>query len=66
MNNTKNYSRVDAKYVIEKLGMGVVVLLCDLTGMRVMDCTTMTVGAINSFIPRTDCMWFAVTEVTNE
>ena len=66
METTKNYSMIDGKYVIEKLGKGVQVLLCDLTSMRVMDCNVMAVGAINSFIPRADCKWFAVTEVTNE
>ena len=61
-----NYTGVDAKYVIEKLGKGGHVLLCDLGSMRVIDCSTMTVGAINSFIPRTDCKWFVATEVTDE
>ena len=63
---TKNYSMIDGKYVIEKLGKGVPVLLCDLTSMRVMDCNTMTVGSINSFVPRTDCKWFSVSEVESE
>ena len=66
METTKTYTMTDGKYVIEKLGKGVQVLLCDLTSMRVMDCNVMTVGAINSFIPRTDCKWFAVTEVESE
>lgn len=66
MSANKNYSAIDSKYVIEKLGKGTNVLLCDLTSMRVMDCTTMTVGSINSFVPRTDCKWYAVTEETNE
>ena len=66
MATTKKYDSVEGKYVIEKLGKGVPVLLCDLTGMRVMDCDTMTVGAINSFVPRTDCKWFTVTEVVDE
>lgn len=62
------YTAVDAKYVIEKLGKGVNVLLCDFGSMRIMDCNAMTVGAINSFLPRTDCKWYAVTEaeVANE
>lgn len=62
----KTYTAIDSKYVIEKLGKGVPVLLCDFTAMRVMDCNAMTVGAVNSFIPRTDCKWFAVSEVKNE
>lgn len=66
MATTTKYESVEAKYVIEKLGKGVNVLLCDLSGMRVMDCSTMTVGAINSFVPRTDCKWFTVTEVADE
>lgn len=61
-----NYTGVDAKYVIEKLGKGETVLLCDFATGRIMDCTTMTVSAINSFIPRTDCKWFIVTEVAND
>lgn len=66
MATNTNYTAIDGKYVIEKLGKGVKVLLCDLTGMRVMDCTTMTVGSINSFVPRTDCKWYAATEEANE
>ena len=57
-----NYTAVDGKYVIEKLGKGAQVYLCDFAGMRIMDCNTMTVGAINSFIPRTDCKWYTATE----
>ncbi len=60
-----NYTGVDAKYVIEKLGKGETVLLCDFATGRIMDCSTMTVAAINNFIPRTDCKWFVVTEVAN-
>lgn len=63
---TKTYTMTDGKYVIEKLGKGTPMLLCDLTAMRVMDCNAMTVGSINSFVPRTDCKWFAVSEVENE
>ena len=55
-----SYTGVDGKYVIEKLGKGEKILLCELTGGRIMDCETMTVAAIKSFIPRTDCKWFVV------
>lgn len=58
------YTGIDAKYVIEKLSKGEKVLLADLGSMRVIDCMTMTVSAINSFIPRTDCKWFV--EVADE
>ena len=60
-----NYTGVDPKYVIEKLGKGENVLLCDFATSRIIDCATMTVAAINSFIPRTDCKWFVATEVAN-
>lgn len=60
------YTGVDGKYVIEKLGKGERVLLCELSGGRIVDCATMTVGAINSFVPRTDCKWFVVSEASNE
>lgn len=63
---SKTYTGVDAKYVIEKLGKGENVLLCNLNTMRVIDCSTMTVAAINSFLPRTDCKWFVVNEVADE
>ena len=56
------YTGVDGKYVIEKLGKGEKILLCELSGGRVMDCETMTVAAIKSFVPRTDCKWFVVGE----
>ena len=60
------YTGVDAKYVIEKLGKGAKVIMCELSGGRVVDCATMTVGAINSFIPRADCKWFVASEEENE
>ena len=60
------YTGVDGKYVIEKLGKGEKILLCELSNGRVMDCGAMTVAAIKSFIPRTDCKWFAVSEVADE
>ena len=60
-----NYTGVDGKYVIEKLGKGEKVLLCDFATSRIIDCSTMTVAAINSFVPRTDCKWFVATEVAN-
>ena len=66
METNVTYTGVDGKYVIEKLGKGEKVLLCDFSSMRVMDCTGMTVAAINGFVPRTDCKWFVVTEVANE
>lgn len=59
-----DYTGVDPKYVIEKLGKGERVLLADFATMRVMECANMTVNAINSFIPRTDCKWFV--EVADE
>lgn len=63
---SKNYTSIDAKYVIEKLGKGIKVLVCDFTAMRVMDCDNMTIGAITSFLTRTDCKWFSVSEVEDE
>ena len=60
-----NYTGVDPKYVIEKLGKGESVLLCDFATSRIIDCDTMTVAAIKSFIPRTDCKWFVASEVDN-
>ncbi len=56
------YTGVDGKYVIEKLGKGEKILLCELGTKRIMDCEDMTVAAIKSFVPRTDCKWFVVGE----
>lgn len=58
------YTELKKEYVIENLGKGAKVLLCDFTSRRIIDCDTMTVGAINGFIEKEETKFFK--EVASE
>lgn len=48
------------EYVIETLGKGNKVILCDFDTMRLIDCGELTVNAINSFIAKKNTVFFKV------
>lgn len=59
-----SYTELKKEYVIENLGKGNRVIMCDFSTMRMVDCCTMTVGTINSFIEKSETKFFK--EVVNE
>lgn len=62
---TYAYEEVKTQYVITKLGNGEKVIMCDFKQMRMTDCDTMTVGAIQSFFD-SDRVKFFTEKVTTE
>ena len=52
------YEQLKKDYVIETLAKGNVVIVCDFGTMRMLDCGEMTVNTINSFIAKTDTVFF--------
>lgn len=59
-----NCTELKKEYVIENLGKGNTVIMCDFSTMRMVDCAEMTVQAINSFIDKPETKFFKV--VVNE
>jgi len=55
-----NITEVKKEYVIETLGKGTKVVMCDFVSMRMADCTEMTVNAILSFIENPETKFFKV------
>lgn len=60
------YTALKKEYVFENLGKGACVLCVDFKSMRVMDCATLLVGAVQSFIDSPDSLFYKRTEVVNE
>ena len=54
------YTEVKKEYVIETLGKGDTVIMCDFSTMRMADCSDMTVNAIKSFIEKSETKFFKV------
>ena len=52
------YEQLKKDYVIETLAKGNAVIVCDFSTMRMLDCREMTVNTINSFIAKTDTVFF--------
>lgn len=52
------YTELKKEYVIETLGKGDTVILCDFETMRMMDCKTLTVAAIQTFIEKSTTKFF--------
>ena len=52
------YTELKKEYVIETLGKGAVVILCDFDTMRMIDCKDMSVASINSFIEKPNTKFF--------
>lgn len=48
------------EYVIENLGKGAKVIMCDFSTMRMADCGEMTVNSINAFIEKPETKFFKV------
>ena len=46
---TYTYTDLKQDYVIETLGKGQKVIICDFSTMRLLDCDNLTVGAIKAF-----------------
>lgn len=59
-----SYTEVKKEFVIETLGKGNAVIMCDFSTMRMVDCGEMTVKAINSFLAKDDTKFYKV--VVNE
>lgn len=58
------YTELKKEYVIETLGKGDKVILCDFATMRMLDCGDMTINTIQSFIDKTGTKFFKA--VANE
>ena len=56
-----NYTELKKEYVIETLGKGARVIMCDFSTMRVLECVELSVEAINSLIEEPDTKFFKVT-----
>ena len=59
-----NYTELKKEYVIETLGKGARVIMCDFATMRMLECVELSVAAVNSFIEKPETKFFKVT--TNE
>lgn len=55
------YTELKKEYVIETLGKGNSVIMCDFSTMRMVDCGEMTVNTIKSFIEKNETKFFKVT-----
>ena len=58
------YTELKKEYVIETLGKGTKVILCDFATMRMLDCGDMSVNTIQSFIDKAGTKFFKA--VANE
>lgn len=58
------YIAVEKENVIEMLGTGEKIIICDFATMRMMNCLELQVTAINSFIKKPETMFFKA--VANE
>lgn len=54
------YEVLKKEFVIESLGKGVEVIVCDFSTMRMSDCNNMTVGTINAFITQENTVFYKV------
>lgn len=54
------YTELKKEYVIETLGKGSSVILCDFDTMRMINCGELTVNAINAFIAKENTVFFKV------
>ena len=55
-------TEVKKEYVIENLGKGERIVMCDFVSLRMADCGEMTVNTINSFIEKPETKFFKVVE----
>lgn len=54
------YTELKKEYVIETLGKGDKVIMCDFSTMRMVDCGDMTVNTILAFIEKSETKFFKV------
>ncbi len=52
------YEVIKKEYVIETLGKGHIVIVCDFKTMRMINCENMTVKTINAFIAQDDTVFY--------
>jgi hypothetical protein len=52
------YTELKKSYVFQTLDGGAKVVLCDFATLRMMDCSTMTVGAIQALMEREDVIFY--------
>lgn len=58
------YTELKKEYVMETLGKGVTVIMCDFSTLRMVDCGGMTVNTINAFIEKPETKFYKA--VANE
>ena len=56
------YTEVKPEYVIQKLGNNVDIVMCDFATRRMVNCDSMTVGAIQSFLGKETTKFFEEVE----
>ena len=52
------YAEINKDKVIDTVGSGVKVVICDFDTLRMMDCNSMSIAAINSFIAKDNTKFF--------
>ena len=52
------YEVIKKEYVVETLGKGSTVILCDFDTMRMMNCVDMSVRSINSYIDKANTVFY--------
>lgn len=52
------YTEIKKEYVIEKLGKGDTVIMCDFSTMRMADCGEMTVNTIRAFMEKPETKFY--------
>lgn len=58
----KTVTELKKEYVIENIGKGNCVILCDFDSMRMIDCVDLTVKSINAFIEKPNTKFYKVVE----
>ena len=58
------YKEINKNEVIECIGAEIKVIICDFDTLRMMDCNSMSISAINSFIAKANTVFYKV--VVNE
>lgn len=52
------YTEINKDKVIDTIGADVKVVICDFDTLRMMDCNSMSIAAINSFISKDNTKFF--------
>lgn len=59
-----SYELIKKEYVIETLGKGNDVIICDFATMKMLNCKDLTIGSIKFYIEKPDTVFYKV--VVNE